>query len=1035
MKLRKLTSALVAAGALSSPWALGLGLGDIQLKSALNQPLQAEIKLLQTRELAQEEILPSLADEAEFERAGVERFFFLSDIDFDVTLSGKGDGSLLLTTKQSVQEPFLNFLVEVNWPNGRVLREYTILLDPPVYEDEVAQPVVTPKTTAPTKTLMDAEKASVAKKNARASVTPVQTSSTSGDSRIQNGTFGPVQSSDTLWDIALKVRPDRSVTVQQTMMSIRELNPNAFVAGNINKIKKGAVLRVPTLEQIQNWKLGSAVEEVAAHNKRYKDSISPDQSGQVQLSGVDQALQAPVVAPEEARLKIVRSEEKALAAGAASGDQMGENGGVETLQNELAITQENLDKANRENEKLAARLEALESQMSKLSRLVTLKDTQMAELQMTAGADEESLTNSVNAESVSMEQAEAVVEEVASSELESDSSEAMPADDMTTQESDLNNEAMKESLSPASESSETVDQMASDEAQMSDEVVEEAVQPSSPPIDKPVLNLNDVKQPSSQKMPESLTEKILGNPIWLVGIGAGSLLFVILLFMLSRRSYQRESELTEVIDQARTGSDLSDNQSAAENIDDIDQELDNLDLEPQGFGQVSLDGDDAIEADDVVARADSFIAYGQFDNAIGLLEESINNESSRIDLRLKMLEVYAEMQDSQGFERQKQEILDLGADDVISQINVLEQKLPGYTGEASVSAFDSGESLNVDVASLDDADFDLSDSSESDDFSYSLEDLESELASDLSGETIEESSVVGSDLDDIEFNLDEELGISDKTEEAVVQQKDDYSLDVDFDVEDTSAPVSDETLDSLDELAMPDFEAELDVVQDSSDVLEDADLATESIEEDSSMDSGLDLDLEGDDLSTEDLPAVEDNVLGSSETSDLDDFSLDLDSVESVDELSEGQDSPVETVADEETPPLDSDMDIGADLEDLAKSLGVDSADDVDLDAELATASGMVSDVEGETVDVDSVSEDLVAEDQASEQNEFETPSLESIDVADDEGLSLDAELSEEESVEMEVDSVELSLWKREVRKLNLLKRLQKMSCQWTLLL
>ncbi|GLQ30938.1 FimV/HubP family polar landmark protein [Litoribrevibacter albus] len=1003
MKLRKLTSALVAAGALSSPWALGLGLGDITLKSSLNQPLQAEIKLLQTRELAEEEVLPSLAAQEEFDRAGVERFFFLSNIDFDVKLSGAGDGVLLLTTKQTIQEPFLNFLVEVNWPNGRVLREYTVLLDPPVYEDEAPEIVVTPQTSAPTQAIMDAEKAAAKTTNSQAVVTPVASSTSSNSS---GGTYGPVGSSDTLWNIALEVRPDRSVSVQQTMMAIRELNPNAFVGGNINKIKKGSVLRVPTLDQIQDWSEGSAVKEVAKHNQRYQQSIHSDTAGQIQLSGVDQSLQSNVMEPDEARLKIVRSEDASASSGSASGDQAGTDAEVETLQNELAITQENLDKANRENEKLAARLEALEERMSKLSRLVTLKDSQMAELQMTMS--DQDMPEETLSESQDMEMSEAAVSEssgMMDAEMPMEGmDESMPEEMMA--DGSMADEAMEESAmveDGAMVDGATVDEAMPEDASEMTEVEPEApvqAEVTPPPSDKPVIKLDEQYTPVSQPK-QGLIETVLGNPVWLIAIGAGSLLFVILLFMMSRRSYQRENELADVVEQNPTDGKSS-MDIADEELSTIDEELDSLDLESQGFGQVSLDGDTNLDVDDVIARADSYIAYGQFDNAVGVLEEAINNEPSRIDLRLKMLEVCAETQNTQGFERQKQEILNLGAEDVSSQIRVLEQKLPGSMGEAAtVDAFDSGDSLLVDQGA----------DEENDEFSYSLEDLESELASDLSGDSLTESSMAeeSDDLDELEFNLDEELGLNDSAAETsdfdVSASADEYSLDMDLGTDEVSENVSasGDEFDSLGDLELDGFDSDLDASLESSETAQLDSLAEEAESEDSfAMDPSLDLEQDADELSLDDMPVVEDNVLeapseGSLDMSDL--GSDDLLAKESAGDLS------VSEVASD----ADSDLDMD-DLEDLAKSLGVDSADEVDLDAELASASevtpslDLAEETPVESFDVESTEE--ITDDFAL--NDLEESTDLELDSADD--LSALAESSEEFEVPEEISEQDSAL-------------------------
>ena len=121
---RTLLSTLVITSTLGlNANVFALGMGELELKSTLNQPLQAEIVLSNIDDLSEWEIKPSLASDGDFDRAGVEKIFFLSDIDFEI----KGN-RIVLSSDKSVTEPFLNFLVQVNWPSGRVLREYTLLI-------------------------------------------------------------------------------------------------------------------------------------------------------------------------------------------------------------------------------------------------------------------------------------------------------------------------------------------------------------------------------------------------------------------------------------------------------------------------------------------------------------------------------------------------------------------------------------------------------------------------------------------------------------------------------------------------------------------------------------------------------------------------------------------------------------------------------------------------------------------------------------------------------------------------------------------
>ncbi|MCW8884349.1 MAG: hypothetical protein OQK12_03715, partial [Motiliproteus sp.] len=123
---------MAALGALNATSVQALGLGEVTVHSSLNQPLSAEINLLQIRDLAKSQIIAGLADADDFYLAGVKPTFILSDLNFQLDIKN-GNGVIRLTTSDPVKEPFLNFLVEVNWPSGRLVREYTILLDPPVF--------------------------------------------------------------------------------------------------------------------------------------------------------------------------------------------------------------------------------------------------------------------------------------------------------------------------------------------------------------------------------------------------------------------------------------------------------------------------------------------------------------------------------------------------------------------------------------------------------------------------------------------------------------------------------------------------------------------------------------------------------------------------------------------------------------------------------------------------------------------------------------------------------------------------------------
>ena len=145
----KLAAAILSASLALPGLASALGVGDYTLKSYLNQPLDLEIGLIQTKDLTPDEVIANVASQEEFDRAGIERVFFLQDIHFEVVPKPGGGMTIVAHTSKPVTEPFLNFLLEVRWPQGRMLREYTVLLDPQVYKAGAAPAAAAEPVTQP----------------------------------------------------------------------------------------------------------------------------------------------------------------------------------------------------------------------------------------------------------------------------------------------------------------------------------------------------------------------------------------------------------------------------------------------------------------------------------------------------------------------------------------------------------------------------------------------------------------------------------------------------------------------------------------------------------------------------------------------------------------------------------------------------------------------------------------------------------------------------------------------------------------------
>src|SRR5262245_15624715 len=248
---RRLAFGYAVIAAVWCAQAFALGLGDITIHSALNENLNAEIELLETRGLSESEIIARLGTSDDFKRVGVERFFFLTALQFHVEMKN-GHAVLRVTSDKPITEPYLNFLVQVVWPNGRLLKEYTLLLDPPTYKEQPAPAVASPRRSDPgggpagrverTPTRPDSQVSFSSAPRSTQSTAP----STTPQDRLNGDSYGVTDRDDTLWKIAQRARPSNAVTVQQNMLAIQRLNPEAFIGNNINLLKAGYKLKLPT---------------------------------------------------------------------------------------------------------------------------------------------------------------------------------------------------------------------------------------------------------------------------------------------------------------------------------------------------------------------------------------------------------------------------------------------------------------------------------------------------------------------------------------------------------------------------------------------------------------------------------------------------------------------------------------------------------------------------------------------------------------------------------------------------------------------
>ena len=891
--------AILAFSTLQADWASALGLGNLTIKSALNQPLNAEIRLLDAGDLDASQIKVQLANPEDFQRAGVDRDFFLSNLRFSVELDGHGGGLIRVTTREPVVEPYLNFVLESRWPTGRLLREFAMLLDPPTFSANgpaAVKPAASGNAPAP-KPTRRVEPPMVASEPAPASgAAPVSNelpaATKSGEYRIQV--------SDTVSKIAARHKPAGDVSLQQTMVAIQRANPQVFIRGNINLIKSGYILRLPSADEVRAIDASQAaqsVEEQVHHWRSGASSAAPASGPQLDArapdSGAEEGGQR-----EQARLSIA-------APGSSDKSRGGEgNGasakGLDALRGQLTSAQENLEKGQRENKELQSRLDDMERQIATLQRLVSLKDDQLAALQAKSAAGGAAPANTAPAPATSAE---------------------TPATAAATPVTEPAPAAAENSQAPATAAAQPA----------------APAQPKAEPQPKPKVAAKKPVAPAAPAPAEpGLIEQLTGNPLYAVGgVGVLALLggFVV---MRRRRAAQEELEAIAALeaDDASLHFDENfdlDNMRVSDNAITRADDTDAAPVAPVAAPQPLRS-----ETGDALAEADIYIAYGRYPQAVDLLLTAIDAEPARSDLRVKLLEVYLEMRDRDAFQRQYFALQGLGDAGAIAQIKEVLSSVDGVSdwlddlpqpgGNAVASTAVAAGALGLAAAhdspepepAHDDAAFDL----DLDDldaappapeaeaapveadalvFDLDLEETSPDLES--AGEELADLSLELDDLDIrpglLDENVQDENALDDKVLDEDVLGGGDAGAGLEtvlsLDTEELAAPTLDEAFGEL-ESGLSDRVA---AGESRDDAAAELDLSSETL-----ADSDLELDLEGDDL---DLALSE--LDGSGDLEDLENLAV---------AIAEPEPAAPETPARDfaaELSDLSEDFDLGAELE------------------------------------------------------------------------------------------------------------------------
>ncbi|MGO4699973.1 FimV/HubP family polar landmark protein [Dyella sp. 2RAB6] len=379
---RSLRLSVLLALALGSTQAAALELGQIQVKSALGQPLLAEIPLNPEHPSELQNLSARLASGEDFAKAGISGAPNIP-LQFAVIDGGNGRKVIRITSAAPVNDPYLDLLVEVSNATGKSVREFAILLDPP------SSPGAAPATRAPAV----ASSAKPARHAAPAPAADEQQAAAKPAAKpakpapaapaAKNGEYGPVERGQTLSSIAKETAP-QGVDINQMLVALKQANPDAFYRDNINALKTGAVLRVPSSQDAQALAVAAAAAEVRRQNGDWSSGAARTATSVADAGTRPAASTAPTTgkgAPSD-RLSLVPAKDGAQ--GAAGGNAKGDSKDAKAaagLREDLLRSKEALATLDQQGNELKSRLKDLEDINQKNGKLLALKDNEIADLQ------------------------------------------------------------------------------------------------------------------------------------------------------------------------------------------------------------------------------------------------------------------------------------------------------------------------------------------------------------------------------------------------------------------------------------------------------------------------------------------------------------------------------------------------------------------------------------------------------------------------------------------------------------------------------
>ena len=789
-----------ALGLLAPIQANAFGLGKIETLSALNEPFKAEVEITALR--ADDDVSNihvELASNKEFERAGLERSFLLTQFKFEV-IESNGQTKVVISSKQVVKEPFLDFLLTAKTGSGRLIREYTVLLDPPKN--------IFPKTKVETTPRSTTEPSKKQPASSEYQYTAPSLSTT-------NVTSYTTERADTLWDIALKTRSDDTVSVQQMMMALLAENPRAFVDNNVNGLKSGYTLLIPSLNIINRTSKQQAIngfkEQNNAWANRNKKAVFIDESVVTAPTSIDKQNQtndtvsteddvaAESVDTTTSRLKLVvpddefSSDDSELS---PSGDS-----DLNELSEQLTLAQETIEGQVQETIDMNSRMDVMNEQIQTLRRLISLKDADLARLQSLLEEDGQDISlETLTDEALALLQ-----------ESENNQQESL---DLDIVEADIVDEQIETSIEPLVNEFDVTEMELSSISSLDDAVIY-AAELSGVDKDEIQSVMNKIKTFVAENKMESML---------------GALLLLILLWLLIRRINRPNVAWSDAVEGL-------DNKEKTSKVD-ATEEIIESETDDEQFIAADVESEKTVE--DLISDADVYVSYDDLAKAKLVLEEAqLQDPLNELVLqkilyvlyKQKQVDEFVDLAEKEQFDKEsvawdeivgwgrelapehtlfKEEVIEVVAEEVVMPEPATPDELEALDINAAPSEIESSElAFNLDNAesSIDDEllsidgtsdneellqidTLDLDDTKLEDEGVAFDEPLSLDITNDNDELTLDETALI-LDIEDedpsIELEELAEITELEKATEELSGNEDDLAFDLDFDSVDEMA--------------------------------------------------------------------------------------------------------------------------------------------------------------------------------------------------------------------------------------------------------